>query len=97
MKTRIHVNQHAIKRNQKDRENLEPVITAKNYKANNYCYGVIIRDENGNEVARVNYRPDKPLGCGARVWITADSDNIELVQWTDEEREAGREAASVNV
>ena len=66
--TRIHVNQHKIKANRKHGTR-EPVITVKDYKNNRYAHDAIIRDANGNEVARVVYRPDKPLHCGAHVWI----------------------------
>ena len=66
--TRIHVNQHKIKANRKHGTS-EPVITVKDYKNNRYAHEAIIRDTNGNEVARVVYRPDKPLHCGAHVWV----------------------------
>ena len=68
MKTIIHVNQHIIKSNRKKAE-AEPVLTCKTYKSNEYAHEAIIRDADGNEVARVVYRPDKPLSCGAHVWI----------------------------
>ena len=68
MKTIIHVNQHIIKSNRKKGE-VEPVLTCKTYKTNTYAHEAIIRDAEGNEVARVVYRPDKPLSCGAHVWI----------------------------
>jgi hypothetical protein len=68
MKTVIHVNQHKIKANQKHGTR-EPVLTAKTYKSNTYGHEAVILDADGNEVARVVYRPDKPLSCGARVWI----------------------------
>ena len=77
MKKRIHVNQHVIKRNTKTGER-EPVITCKTYKENNYGHQVIIKDDNGNEVARVIYSPDKPLSCGARLWIETEND-IEVI------------------
>ena len=67
MKTRIHVNQHKIRSNKKHGDR-EPVITVKDYKNDT----AIIRDADGNEVARVVYSPDKPLSCGARVWIETD-------------------------
>ena len=74
MKTIIHVNQHRIKSNAK--KNLrEPVITCKTYKDNNYGHEAAIKDKEGNVVARVVYSPDKPLSCGARVWIEVDSKN----------------------
>jgi len=71
MKTRIHVNQHKIRSNRKHGDR-EPVITVKDYKNNRYTDTAIIRDADGNEVARVVYSPDKPLSCGARVWIETD-------------------------
>lgn len=68
MKTIIHVNQHVIRANTKN-ETDEPCLTVKTYKDNRYASEAIIRDENGKEVARVVYRPHKPLSCGARCWI----------------------------
>ena len=69
----IHVNQHVIKKNTKTGER-KPVLTCKTYKSNDYCHEAIIKDAEGNEVARVIYRPDKPLSCGARVWIETQND-----------------------
>jgi hypothetical protein len=68
MKHIIHVNQHKIRWNRKYKAN-HPVITVKTYKDNTYGHEAIIRDEDGNEIAKVVYRPDKPLSCGAHVWI----------------------------
>jgi hypothetical protein len=68
MKTIIHVNQHTIRRNHKTGAR-EPCLTVKTYKDNRPANSAVIRDADGNEVARVVYRPDKPLGCGARCWI----------------------------
>lgn len=68
MKHIIHVNQHVIRANRKHGES-NPVITVKTYKDNTYCHEAIIRDEDGNQIAKVVYSPDKPLSCGARVWI----------------------------
>lgn len=68
MKTIIHVNQHAIRRNTKTGGN-EPVITVKTYKKNTYAHGVTI-----NGPCSVVYRSDKPLSCGARVWIETYAD-----------------------
>lgn len=67
MKHIIHVNQHVIKKNTKTGER-EPVLTVKNYKENQYAHEVRI---DGPCVIR--YSPDKPLSCGARVWIETDS------------------------
>jgi hypothetical protein len=73
MKTVIHVNQHAIKKNRitgnRITGNRNPVITCKTYKENTYGHQAVIYDDHGNEVARVIYSPDKPLSCGAHVWI----------------------------
>ena len=68
MKTIIRVNQHKIKSNRKSGAT-EPVLTCKTYKSNTYAHEARICDENGREVARVVYRPNRPLSCGAHVWI----------------------------
>ena len=68
MKTIIHVNQHKIRSNAKSGAR-EPVLTCKTYKSNTYAHTAIIRDDDDKEVARIIYSPDKPLPCGAKVWI----------------------------
>lgn len=68
MKTIIHVNQHVIRANKKNGEE-NPVLTCKTYKENIYAKEIEILDESGSVVAKVVYSPDKPLSCGARVWI----------------------------
>ena len=68
MKTRIHVNQHKIKANKKHGTN-DPVITVKTSKSNTYGHEVII-----NGSSKVIYSPDKPLSCGAKVWIETESE-----------------------
>ena len=65
MKTIIHVNQHIIKS--------APVLTCKTYKSNDYAHEAIIYDKHGEEVAKVIYSPDKPLSCGAKVWIETEN------------------------
>jgi len=64
----IHVNQHVIRRNLKTGDR-EPVLTCKTYKSNDYAHEAEILDKEGNPVAKIIYSPDKPLSCGARVWI----------------------------
>jgi hypothetical protein len=59
----IHVNQHVIKHNNKTGER-KPVITVKTYKDNTYSNEVYV-----DGPCRIIYRPDKPLSCGAKVWI----------------------------
>jgi hypothetical protein len=80
MKKIIHVNQHVLKRNTKYKTD-DPVLTVKTYKENNYAHEAIIRDKSGNEIARVIYRPHKPLSCGARCWIETDTElsEVELI------------------
>ena len=72
MKKRIHINQHIIRSNKKNDEK-EPVITVKTYKSNDYCHEVII-----DGPSKVIYSPDKPLPCGAKVWIETDAGVILL-------------------
>tara|TARA_R100000687_G_C6377493_1_gene130992 strand:- start:209 stop:427 length:219 start_codon:yes stop_codon:yes gene_type:complete len=68
MKKFIHVNQHKIKSNSKHNKN-EPVLTVKTYKSNDYGHEVEI-----DGPCKVVYRPNKPLSCGARVWIETESE-----------------------
>jgi len=63
MKTIVHVNQHVIKSNRKDGKT-DPVLTVKTYKSNIYAHEVVIHGP-----SKVVYSPDKPLSCGAHVWI----------------------------
>ena len=72
MKAKIHINRHKIRSNAKNGER-EPVITVKTYKSNEYAMSVKI---NGPSV--VVYSPDKPLSCGAKVWIEATYEDVEL-------------------
>ncbi len=37
-------------------------------------------DKDGNIVASVVYSPDKPLSCGARVWIETDSEVVCVIR-----------------
>jgi hypothetical protein len=68
MKTRIHVNQHNIRANVKNGANM-PVLTVKTYKENRKCNTAVILGP-----SRVVYSPDKPLSCGAKVWIETESE-----------------------
>lgn len=67
MKTIIHVNQHRIRRNLKQGSK-DPVLTVKTYNSNQYAHEVDIRGP-----SKIVYSPDKPLSCGARVWIETDA------------------------
>ena len=70
MKTKIHVNQHVVRSNKKHGKK-EPVLTVKTYKSNTYAHEVEI-----NGTSKVIYSPDKPLSCGARVWIETESEVV---------------------
>lgn len=70
MKSRIHVNQHIIKRNAQTGER-EPVITVKQGRNNTYAHSVEIL---GPSI--IVYSPDKPLSCGAKVWIETEAEVV---------------------
>ena len=70
MKTIIHVNQHVIKSNRKNNV-VEPVLTCKTYKSNVYAHEIEIKGP-----SKVVYSPEKPLSCGAHVWIETQGEVI---------------------
>jgi hypothetical protein len=74
MITRIHVNQHVIRANGKTGAR-DPVLTVKKGKANDYAHEVMV-----DGPCRIIYRPDKPLSCGAKVWIETSGDVRTLVR-----------------
>ena len=69
MLTRIHVNQHKIKSNARNDLD-EPVLTVKTYKSNDYAHEVSILGP-----SKVVYG-QRPLSCGARVWIETESEVV---------------------
>jgi hypothetical protein len=72
MKTIIHVNQHKIKENTKNGTD-NPVLTVKTYKDNIYAKEVNIKGD-----SKVVYSAQKPLSCGARVWIETTAE-VEII------------------
>jgi hypothetical protein len=84
MKKRIHINQHVIRKNAKTGER-EPVITVKTSKSNNYGHEVRVEGP-----CTIVYSPDKPLSCGAKVWIETEADVIIR----DKTKHLKRQAAS---
>jgi hypothetical protein len=68
--TRLHVNQHNIKANAKGAD--VPVLTVKDYRRNRKGNKATIRDFDGEVVATLIYSPDKPLPCGAKVWLETE-------------------------
>ena len=79
MRRRIHVNQHKIRSNRKTGER-EAVLSVKTYKSNDYCHEAHIKGP-----CKVVYSPDKPLPCGARVWIETDSEVVCITPGAIEE------------
>jgi hypothetical protein len=77
MLKRIHVDQHVIRRNKKNGTD-DPPLSVKTYKDNIKCRKILI-----DGPSSVIYSPDKPLSCGARVWIEttacviADCEEVE--------------------
>jgi len=63
---RVHVNQFVIRRNKMHGENAPPLRIIRKGKSEPAFEVNLIGH------ARVIYSPDKPLKCGARVWIEAD-------------------------
>ena len=59
---------HKIRFNKKHGTN-DPVLTVKTSHSNRYAHSVEILGP-----SKVIYRPEKPLSCGARVWIETDSE-----------------------
>ena len=70
----IHVNQHIIKANRKSGERTPP-LTMKSYNKNIKATEIALDGK-----ARVVYSPDKPLPCGAVVWIETDDNAIVEVR-----------------
>lgn len=68
MITRIHVNQHVIRSNAKSGER-KPTLTVKRGRSNVYATEVTILGP-----SKVVYSPDKPLSCGAKVWVETEAE-----------------------
>lgn len=73
MRTIVHVNQHHVRSNATKGTDL-PVLTVKTYKSNRYAYEVDIKGP-----SKLVYSPDKPLSCGARVWLETEAE-VEVVR-----------------
>jgi len=67
MRKRIHVNQHIIRANRRDEANDAP-ITIKTYRENVRAHRVTI-----DGPSELVYSPQKPLPCGARLWIETEA------------------------
>lgn len=73
--TRIHVSQRNIRDNGRDGGS-RPVVVVRRMGTTEHCNGVVIRDRDGLEVARVVYRRD--TAGAAKVWIETAAD-VEVV------------------
>ena len=88
-KTVVHINGNNIKQNAKRTpEERKPVITIK---SNGACNGSIGEEGKGKKntyanaleipyPCRIVYEPDKPLSCGARVWIEVLGQDLVAIQ-----------------
>lgn len=66
---RIHINSNRIKSNAKNGTN-DPVVTVRQgQKIIAYGHEVVIHGP-----STVVYRPEKPLSCGAKVWIETEAE-----------------------
>lgn len=71
---RVHINSNRIKSNKKNDTN-EPVVTVrKGQKVIGYGHEVVIHGP-----SKVVYQPEKPLSCGAKVWIETDAE-VEILE-----------------
>lgn len=74
MKRILHVFQQRIRRNIKLAPELrEPPVIIREGRRRRYANTVTI-----NGPCRVVYSPDKPLSCGARLWIETESE-VEVI------------------
>ena len=86
---RIHINSNIIKSNAKHGKNDPAITIRRGQKVETYAHEVII-----DGPSRVVYRPDKPLSCGAKVWIETEATVIPV--YLDEVAEFGREQGESN-
>jgi hypothetical protein len=78
MKHRLHVNRQNIAINRKSGSSDRTVFTLKNYKENMQGHHVVLRDKQGNVILEGVYSPEKPLNCGAVLWMEFDDKNVEI-------------------
>lgn len=72
MKKRIHVSQPRIRNNVKTGAR-DPAISIVTSKGTQHAHEVVIKGP-----SKMIYSPDKPLSCGARLWIETDAD-VDLI------------------
>lgn len=69
----LHVAQDAIRK-----QNGSPAIIVRDYKGAQRAHEVELVLPDGSVVGKFVYSPNKPLSCGARVWLSVDSSKLEL-------------------
>lgn len=77
MKTIVHVNQHTIKANRKTGAT-NPVLSIITYRGTTHAHAIEI-----DGPSRLVYRPDKPLSCGAHVWLETTA-NVKTINQPNE-------------
>jgi len=85
----IHINTHTLRNNTKTGANDAPIIVRKYSRSSMqpiYCHGVDLK-VNDTKIGRLVYQPDKPLDCGARIWLEIDGDIVDIVPVIEEVRE----------
>jgi len=78
VKVRIHVNRHNIAANRKAGSSDRAVFAAATYKGTQRGNSITLRDKAGAVVLRGVWSPDKPLPCGATLWLEADTDQVTV-------------------
>ena len=76
---RIHVNRHILAKNKKTQEEEPPIGIEESRKKKRYAHVVYI---NGPSI--VKYSEEKPLHCGARVWIETEAPLITIPEEEEE-------------
>ncbi len=87
--TIIHVNKNSIAQNKHLKEP-EPVITAKHLNSNTYGHSVKVFGP-----CEIIYQPEKPLGCGAAVWIKTHS-RVEIKRKSKENKKTPVDTCVIN-
>lgn len=78
MRARVVVNRHVIKSNLVHGRN-EAVFSIQTSRGVIKADSILIKDARGSAIGRLVYRPEKPLKCGATVWLETDTLRLEAV------------------
>ena len=72
MRAKVHVNGHVLRANKRDGTTFPPLV-AKAGRRRVYGQSVEIAGP-----SRLVHRPDRPLNCGAVVWVEADAATVSV-------------------